>query len=133
MWLLGQGSQCSLLILISPIGWGLLTLAWIMGNRAKRDKCWPLPTWCALAWPLTMSFVCVAWAQKNQRNPGDPGADRPMTVLNFLMLLYLVGFIAIIHFNRPARAATTAVLSLGSFLFLGCSLVSSMAITGMRL
>ena len=53
-----------------------------------------------------------------------------MMVLNLLLLLYVVGCCSIVYFSRPARAATTTVLSMGSFLFLGCSFVGSMAITG---
>jgi hypothetical protein len=130
LWLLGQGVEFSLLVLISPYGWGLLVLAWFTGSRAVRDKSYTLPTWCVLAWPMIMSFICIAWAQKHQRNPGDPGAEGPMMALNLLLLLYVAGSLAIIYFKRPARAATTALLSLGSFLFLGCSFVAAQAITG---
>ena len=118
------------MVLMTPIGWGLLALAWFTGINAIRDKNWSYLTWCILAWPLIMSFVCIAWAQKYRRNPGDPGADEPMLVLSLLLLLYVAVSFAIIYFNRPARAATTTVLSLGSFPFLGCFFVASMAITG---
>ena len=133
IWLLGQGTECSLLVLIGPIGWVLVILAFVTGSRAIRAKRWPLQTWCVLAWPLIMSFVCIAWALKHRRNSGDPGAEGPMLVLNLLVLLYVVGCCSIIYFSRPVRAATTAVLSMGSFLFLGCSFVGSMAITGLWL
>ena len=133
MWLLDQGASCSLLVLLSPIGWVLLVLAWFTGRRAVRSKNWPLLTWCVIAWPLIMSLVCIGWANQHRRNSNDPDADGPLLTLNLLILLYVVGSLAIVYFNRPARAATTAVLSLGSFLFFGCAFAGSMAITGLWL
>jgi hypothetical protein len=124
------GFEGSLFVLMTPIGWGLIVLAMITGWVAVLDKKWPVQTWCFLAWPLLMSILVIAWGQANWHEPGQSASDPKSRILMCFMGVYLLGAGVAIYFNRRGRAATTAVLSLGSFLFLGCTMVSAMAITG---
>jgi hypothetical protein len=130
LWLWTQGLECSFLVLMSPVGWGLILITMVCGHLALRDKRWPSATWLHLAWPLLMTGVCCGWGQANEHAPGGPDSPGPLRVLEGLLALYVAGSGAIISVNRQARAATAAVLSIGAIPVLGCAFVASMAITG---
>ncbi len=124
------GIECTYLILISPIGWALAATALLTGYWAISTKRWPAWTWAYLAWPLLMSAACILWGQTHWHESGMPESKSASIALNCLVALYLAGVGAAICLSKGARAATTSVLSLGSFTFLGCAFVAGMAITG---
>jgi len=125
-----MGLEGSLLIVLTPYGWALLVTAWISGNRAVESRTWPRATWGFLAWPLLLSIACTAWGQANRNEVGAPVPEGPQIVLYSLLALYFAVAMALVYFNRRARPATTAVLSLGSFPVLGCAFIAAMAVTG---
>jgi len=131
LWMFGQGLECSILVVLSPYGWGLMILAFFANRRAKKLDRWPYPTWLFLAWPFFMSLAVIAWGRTHWCEGGsDPELQVPLRWIDFICLL---GSALCILLNRNARSATVVVLSLGTIPYLGCSFLATMAVTGLWL
>lgn len=128
--MLSWGLECSAPLLATPIGWLLAFAALTNGFHAIRNRTWPIETWLFLAWPILMSVISIVWGMMHWADRNTPTSSESTTVLSLFLGLYVLGALLSIYINKRARAATAAVLSLGSFSFFGCAFVAGMAVTG---
>jgi hypothetical protein len=127
------GLECSLLVLMHPIGWALAALAIIASARANINGTWSHWAWLWLAWPVLMAVLTLVWGQTHWCDPEHRNLPVSTTPLHVILAIYVVGCLLGIVLTRKARGATIAVLSFGSFFFLGCYFVATMAVTGLWL
>lgn len=82
----------------------------------------------ALFWPFLTAAAAIL---VGMRFPSPSGAGpAPTDLLELLWLAHVVGCAAVVAFARGFRLVAGAALSLGTFVFAGCSLVAAMSVTG---
>lgn len=128
-WLV-QGVLLSSLLLLHPVGWVVVALGLGCGVAALRHQYRPEWRWCLAAWPLVTSSVAIGLGMAFPA--GEEGVSHPAAsqALDVLMVAHFAGCGLAVVLGRGFRLLLVPVLCAGTFVFLGCGVMSAMAVTG---
>ena len=77
------GLECSVLILLTPVGWALAAVLIIAAVRTNIKGTWSHWAWLWLAWPVLLAVVTLLWGATHWCDPehrDPPGSTTPLYV-----------------------------------------------------